>query len=182
MSHVYQYEVQKATGEPVRMDAYQGKVLLIVNTASLCGFSPQFEGLERLYGAYRDQGFEILGFPCNQFGEQEPGTSEEAEQFCKQNYGVSFPMFDLLEVNGPSAHPLYAYMKEEQPFTAFDPSSIGARLLRQMLADKYPQFLEGNSIKWNFTKFLVDREGRVVKRFEPDVDPGSIEADLQALL
>lgn len=182
MSELYHFEVMTPSGETVRLDHYQGKVLLIVNTASLCGFTPQFEGLESLYGTYRDQGFEILGFPCNQFEAQEPGSSEEAEQFCRSHYGVSFPMFRKLDVNGPSAHPMFSFMQDAQPFTAFDSSSISARLLQQMLQDKYPQLLEGNSIKWNFTKFLVDREGNVVKRFEPGADPGSFEADIQALL
>ena len=134
-------------------------MLLIVNTASQCGFTPQFAGLEALYTRYKDRGFEILGFPCNQFGAQEPGTADEIGSFCQKNYGVTFPMFAKVEVNGDDAHPLFQHLKKE------------ARGL-----------LGSEGIKWNFTKFLVDRDGSVVKRFAPAATPESLAAEIEALL
>lgn len=146
------------SGEEALAD-YAGKVLLIVNTASQCGFTPQFAGLEALYTRYKDRGFEILGFPCNQFGAQEPGTADEIGSFCQKNYGVTFPMFAKVEVNGDDAHPLFQHLKKE------------ARGL-----------LGSEGIKWNFTKFLVDRDGSVVKRFAPAATPESLAAEIEALL
>jgi glutathione peroxidase len=146
-------------GLPQSLDDYKGQVLLIVNTASECGFTPQYAGLQALYEQYHDQGFEILGFPCNQFGKQEPGTAEEIREFCQVNYGVTFPMFDKVKVNGPDAHPLYVYLKDEAP------GALGLKV-----------------IKWNFTKFLIDRDGNVVRRFEPNVEPGAIAPEVEELL
>ena len=141
------------------MDQFRGKVLLIVNTASKCGFTPQFEGLEALYQKYKDQGLEILGFPCNQFLKQDPGSDEEIVSFCSLNYGVSFPMFSKIEVNGPGRHPLYQFLKKEAK------GVMGTE-----------------KVKWNFTKFLVDAEGQVRKRFAPNLEPKKIESDIKALL
>ncbi len=138
---------------------YAGKVLLIVNTASNCGFTPQYEGLEALYRRYRERGLVILGFPCNQFGAQEPGTSSEIAGFCQKNYGVSFPLFARIDVNGDDAHPLFRYLKK-----------------------KAPGLLGSEGIKWNFTKFLVSREGEVVKRYAPALAPEAIAKDIEALL
>jgi glutathione peroxidase len=137
---------------------YRGKVLLVVNTASQCGFTPQYQGLQALYQRHRAEGLEILGFPCDQFGHQEPGDDAEIATFCQRNYGVTFPLFKKIEVNGAGTHPVFAYLKRSAPG------------------------LLGDSIKWNFTKFLVDREGRVVDRFAPATPPEKIEADVEKLL
>ena len=158
MTTVYDFTCQTAAGQDRSLDEFKGKVLLIVNTASKCGFTPQFAGLEKLYETYRDQGLEILGFPCNQFGKQDPGSNDEIQEFCQLNYGVSFPMFGKIEVNGAGADPLYKHLKDEAP-----------------------GFL-GGRIKWNFTKFLVDSSGKVVKRYAPTAKPEDIEKDVKALL
>ena len=155
---VYDYTMKSAAGEEVSLSQYQGKVLLIVNTATGCGFTPQYEGLEKLYKEYRDKGLEILDFPCNQFGNQAPGTNEEIVSFCKLKYDVSFPQFAKIEVNGANEAPLYTYLKKEK----------GGML--------------GSKIKWNFTKFLVDRDGKVVERFAPTVTPEQIESKIRELL
>ena len=156
---VYDFTVTSMMGLPKSLGDYRGKVLLIVNTASKCGFTPQFAGLQALYEKYRDRGFEILGFPCNQFMNQDPGTNEEIQNFCQVNYGVTFPMFAKIEVNGSDAHPLYEFLKKAAP------GALGMK-----------------AIKWNFTKFLVDAQGKVVKRFEPTVEPADIAPDIEALL
>ncbi len=156
---IYDFEVEKADGTTMSMREYQGKVLLIVNTASKCGFTPQYEGLQKLYELYRDRGFEVLAFPCNQFGNQEPGSNEEIQTFCSTTYRVTFPVFAKVDVNGSNAHPLFEYLKKE---------AKGA--------------LGSEAIKWNFTKFLVDRDGRVVKRYAPQTSPESIREDIEACL
>ncbi len=155
---IYDYEVEKIDNTRIKLEEYKDKVLLIVNTASKCGFTPQFEGLESLYKKYKDQGFEILGFPCNQFANQDPLSDQEIQSFCSLNYGVSFPMFKKIEVNGENAHPLYKYLKEEKK-GAF-----------------------GSNIKWNFTKFLIDKNGNVIKRFAPSKKPQYLEKDILKLL
>jgi glutathione peroxidase len=160
---IYDFKTRRLNGQETDLTPYQGKVLLIVNTASQCGNTPQYEGLQKLYEAYRDKGLEILGFPCNQFGEQEPGSSEEVQEFCSVNYGVTFPMFEKTEVNGPNAHPLYRYLKEQAPF-----EGEGSKT--------------GDDIQWNFSKFLIDRDGKVVGRFEPSVQPADIEPSIRELL
>ena len=154
----YNLEAKSLRGESVPMSHYEGKLVLVVNTASKCGLTPQYEGLERLYTSYKDQGLVVLGFPCNQFGAQEPGSASDINEFCEVNYGVSFPMFDKVNVNGDQAHPLFKYLK----------SALGGVL--------------GSSIKWNFTKFLIDRNGKPVKRFSPITKPHRIEATLKKLL
>lgn len=154
----YDIVVKDKAGEDVSLSLYKGKVLLVVNTATGCGFTPQYEGLQKLYDAYKDKGFEILDFPCNQFAGQAPGTIEEIQSFCTLNYGTTFPRFAKIDVNGKNASPLFAYLKKQKK------SSLGS------------------SIKWNFTKFLIDREGNVVKRYAPAETPASIEPDLLALL
>jgi glutathione peroxidase len=156
---VYDFEATSLSGQAAPLSGYRGKVLLIVNTASKCGFTPQYEGLEALYRKFHDKGLEILGFPCNQFGAQEPGDAAEIANFCSTTYDVTFPMMAKIDVNGPKTHPLYAYLKHEQKGV-----------------------LGSEAIKWNFTKFLVDREGRVVRRFAPTDTPAKIEASLEALL
>ena len=155
---VYDYTMKSAKGEEVSLAQYKGKVLLIFNTATGCGFTPQYEGLEALYKKYNEQGFEILDFPCNQFGNQAPGTEEEIVSFCKLHYDVSFPQFAKIEVNGENEAPLYTYLKSQK----------GGLL--------------GSKIKWNFTKFLLDREGNVVERFASTVTPEKLEEKIKALL
>jgi len=158
MSNIYQFEIQDASGNALSFSEYQGKVVLIVNVASKCGFTPQYEGLEELYRTYGEQGFVILGFPSNQFASQEPGSNEEIQQFCKLTYDVTFPVFAKIDVNGDNEHPLYTYLKNEK------------------------NGLMGDNIKWNFTKFLIDREGNVVKRYAPTVTPKKLTKDIEKLL
>lgn len=154
----YDFQANKMNGQKISMSDYKGKVVLIVNTASKCGLTPQFEGLETLYKEYKDQGLEILGFPCNQFANQDKGSNQEIQEFCKLNYGVSFTMFEKIDVNGENAHPLYKYLK-----------------------DKEKGFLS-KEIKWNFTKFLIDRDGKVIKRYAPTLEPLKIKSDIENLL
>lgn len=181
MQTLYDFQATDVDGKPVSLDRYRGKVVLIVNVASKCGFTPQYEGLEQLHRKHREQGLVVLGFPCNQFGEQEPGTESEIKAFCSSEYGVSFPIFSKIEVNGPGAHPLYAFLREQQP-GAIRRDLPGADRLYDYLEKSRPDLLEGNSIRWNFTKFLVDRQGRVVKRFESVETPEAIEPEIVALL
>lgn len=178
MSNIYEFSVKNTKGEDVSLDRYRGKVLLVVNTASGCGFTPQYEGLESLYRKYRDQGLEILDFPCNQFLNQAPGTDEELATFCQVNYGTSFETFAKLAVNGDQAHPLYAYLKNAVPLEIEDESLLN---FKERLKKHLIEWM-GNDIKWNFTKFLVDREGRVVKRFAPTVVPKDLEKAIEAQL
>jgi glutathione peroxidase len=159
MTSVYDYEAKTLEGKAVRLSDYQGKVLLVVNTASECGFTPQFEGLEELYKQYADRGLVVLGFPCNQFGQQEPGDAEQIGAFCQKNYGVTFPMFEKIDVNGDSAHPLYQWLKQSAPGV-----------------------LGSERIKWNFTKFLIDRSGNVKARYAPVTKPEQIAKDIEALM
>jgi glutathione peroxidase len=159
MTSIYDFTMDDLTGRPVAFDQFKGKVLLIVNTASKCGFTPQYQGLEELHRKLHDRGLEVLGFPCNQFGKQEPGSSDEIATFCERNYGVSFKMFSKIDVNGSDAAPLFKYLKHEAP-----------------------GLLGSEAIKWNFTKFLIDREGKVRKRYVPNVTPAEIEKDILELL
>ncbi|GEN29983.1 glutathione peroxidase [Cerasibacillus quisquiliarum] len=179
---IYQFKVTTLKGEQVTLEQFKDKVLLIVNTASKCRFTYQFEQLQQLYLTFDKQDFEILGFPCNQFAEQEPGTSDEAAQFCRANYGVSFPMFAKINVNGVNEDPLFRYLKQKAPFRGFDETNIEEKLLKMRLANEYPEWLVGDSIKWNFTKFLIDKEGTVVNRFEPSVEPTTFEDEIRQLL
>ena len=159
MATLYDITVDDIHGKPVKLSRYKGKVLLIVNTASKCGFTPQYKGLEALYQKLHGKGLEILGFPCNQFGAQEPGSETEIEQFCELNYGVTCPLFAKVDVNGESASPLYTHLKS---------AKTGV--------------LGSEAIKWNFTKFLVDRDGNVVERFAPNAEPASLAGDIGKLL
>ena len=151
----YDYSANLNDGKLKKLSAYKGKVLLVVNTASQCGFTPQYKGLQELYAKYKDRGFAVLGFPCDQFGHQEPGDDEEIKSFCETNYGVDFPLFAKIEVNGENAHPLYTFLKSEK----------GGLL--------------GDAIKWNFTKFLIDKQGNVVERYAPLTQPDSITRDIE---
>ena len=182
--NIYQFSVLGGTGDTVDLSVYQGKVLLVVNTATQCGFTPQYEELQKLYDLYRDQGFEILDFPCNQFGQQAPGTNEEIHEFCTGNYNITFPQMAKIDVNGAGAEqsPLYAWLIAKAPFAGFDTTNpIGARL-DQMFRSQDSLFDRTPDIKWNFTKFLIDRDGNVVRRFEPYEGYVPVEAALKQLL
>ena len=178
---VYDFTAVANDGSEVNFADYKGKVLLLVNTASKCGFTPQYDGLEALYEQYKDQGLVIVGFPCDQFGHQEPGTAEEIEEFCRLNYGVTFPLMDKIEVNGDNAHPIYKWLYSEKPFAGFGEGETAQRM-GQMLARMDPDYLSNPDIKWNFTKFLVDRKGNVVDRFEPMVTPEELATYIEAQL
>lgn len=168
-------------GHSTRLGEYAGKVLLIVNVASKCGFTPQYEGLEKLYAAHEKDGLVVLGFPSDQFGHQEPGTESEIKTFCTFTYGVKFPMFAKVDVNGPNALPLYAYLRASVP-APFTKDTPGAEKLYAHIEKTSPEALGTDAIKWNFAKFLVDRQGKVVKRYESGVTPEVIDADIAPLL
>tara|TARA_B100001123_G_scaffold56033_1_gene59760 strand:+ start:214 stop:708 length:495 start_codon:yes stop_codon:yes gene_type:complete len=159
MSDIYKFDCKNAQGEVVSLENYKNKILLIVNTASKCGFTPQYEGLNDLHLKFKDKDFSVLGFPCNQFGKQEPGTNEEIQEFCSVNFQIEFPVFAKIDVNGPTADPLYKYLCETKP-----------------------GLLGSKNIKWNFTKFLVDQKGNVVSRFAPNTKPEDIEKEIEALI
>ena len=164
------------------LSRYKGKVLLIVNTATHCGFTPQYKELEELYQSYAKDGLEILDFPCNQFGGQAPGTMQEIRQFCTEKYDTHFPQFEKIDVNGSNASPLFTYLKSQKGFGGFDPTDRIGRLLDNMLKEKNPDYAKSSDIMWNFTKFLVSRDGRVVKRYEPTEKIQVIEADVKQYL
>lgn len=178
----YNFKANSIDGDEINLSEYEGKVLLVVNTASKCGFTPQYEDLQKLYEQYQSQGFEILGFPCNQFEAQEPGSNDETKNFCSLNYGVSFPLFEKSDVNGSDAHPVFKFLKEAAPFEGLDFTNPTNKIIDKILSEKYPEFRMGNAIRWNFTKFLVDKNGNVVKRFESSVEPLSIASDIEGLL
>jgi glutathione peroxidase len=175
---IYDFSVRTAEGGTQNLRDYAGQVLLIVNVASKCGFTPQYEGLEALYRDAKDRGLQILGFPCNQFGEQEPGTDADIQQFCSTSYDVTFPVFGKLDVNGPGADPLYAYLRAAAPGD-FGPAS--GRLYEHVRSTR-PEALGTDEIKWNFTKFLVDRDGNVVGRYESTVTPEELRPELDPVL
>ena len=175
---VYDFKVKDAGGQDVSLADYKGKVLLIVNTATRCGFTPQYKELEAIYEKFHAQGLEILDFPCNQFGQQAPGTIEEIHQFCTANYDIHFPQFDKIEVNGPGEHPLYTFLKSQQGFGGFDVNDQRGKMMDGMLRRSDADYDKKADIKWNFTKFLVDTNGRVVKRYEPTDKMTDIEADI----
>ncbi|WP_338453298.1 glutathione peroxidase [Niallia oryzisoli] len=176
---VHSFKAKLSNGEEIGLDSYKGKVMLIVNTASKCGLTPQYEGLEKLYETYKDKGFTVLGFPCNQFGGQEPGTNEEISSFCSLNYQVEFPIFQKIDVNGENAHPLYQYLRKEAPEDENLDKNSG---LYKHLSTNAPELLEGSNIKWNFTKFLIDKDGSVVERYAPTTTPEEIQNDIEKLL
>jgi glutathione peroxidase len=159
MDNVFAFNVTDINGQNVALESFRGNILLIVNTASRCGFTPQYEGLENLQQKFKAKGFTVLGFPCNQFGQQEPGNSQEIAKFCDLNFHISFPLFEKIEVNGPQSHPLYQFLKTQAP-----------------------GLLGSQAIKWNFTKFLIDRDGKVIKRYSPFTTPASISAVIEKLL
>ncbi len=180
--NVYQFCVKGENGQNVSLEKYAGKALLIVNTATKCGFTPQYEELESLYQDYRDKGFEILDFPCNQFGEQAPGSYEEIHAFCTGKYNISFPQFEKIDVNGENADPLFVYLKSQRGFQGFNTKDRIGKFLDNRFRKQDPNYDQNPDIKWNFTKFLVDKEGNVVERFEPTATAADIEAKLKEIL
>ena len=181
MTKVYDFTVLDNEGNEVSLEKYTGKVLLIVNTATRCGFTKQYDGLEDLYKTYKDQGFEILDFPCNQFGNQAPESDEEIDSFCALNFGTSFDRFKKIDVNGENADPLFSYLATEKPFKGF------GKGIKNLALDKFAKlnnnkFGDKAYIKWNFTKFLIDRQGNVIERFEPTVDMDIVKQKVQSVL
>ena len=177
MTSTHDFTAKAADGGEVALSEYAGKVLLIVNVASKCGLTPQYEGLEALYRADKDRGLEILGFPSNQFKEQEPGTDAEIQDFCKTTYDVTFPVFSKVDVNGPGADPLYQFLRAQAPGDFGPQYGQFFEIIRKI----HPA-AEADDVKWNFTKFLIGRDGTVIKRYEPPVAPGDIKADLENYL
>jgi glutathione peroxidase len=182
MKTVYDFSVKDRKGGEVSLREYANEVILIVNTATKCGFTPQYEELEALYKKYHAQGFTILDFPCNQFGQQAPGTDESIHEFCKLTYGTEFPRFKKIKVNGEDADPLYQYLKEQKGFAGWNPNHKLTPVLEEMLSKEDPDYKEKSDIKWNFTKFLVDKKGFVVARFEPTEDLKNVAKQIEALL
>ena len=178
-SSVYDFTVKDDAGKDVSLADYKGKVLLIVNTATRCGFTPQYKELEALYEKYAKDGFEILDFPCNQFGEQAPGSIQEIHQFCTANFDIQFPQFDKIDVNGANEHPLYTYLKSQKGFGGFDTTDQRGKFMDEMMRKQDADYDKKSDIKWNFTKFLISRDGRVLKRYEPTDKMSTIEADMQ---
>jgi glutathione peroxidase len=181
MKTVYDFTVKNRAGEPVSLSEYKGKVLLIVNTATGCGFTPHYEPLEAMYKDLRDKGFEILDFPCNQFANQAPGSDDEIHEFCTVKFGTEFPQFMKIDVNGETADPLFAFLASEKPFEGFGKGLKNAAL-KKFSDMNNKTFGDKAYIKWNFTKFLVDREGRVIARFEPTVDMKDVRKAVEAAL
>ena len=179
MRTVYEFSVKDRKGNNVSLKEYANEFLLIVNTATRCGFTPQYTELERLYETYHSQGFEILDFPCNQFGQQAPGTDESIHNFCKLTYGTEFPQFKKLKVNGPDADPLFKFLKEQKGFAGFDMTNKIAPVLVEMFDKENPGWRDTPDIKWNFTKFLINKKGQVVTRFEPTEKIENVEAAIK---
>ena len=179
---IYDIKVKDDAGKDVSLSDYKGKVLLIVNTATRCGFTPQYKELEALYEKYQKDGLEILDFPCNQFGAQAPGTIQEIHEFCTANFDIHFPQFDKIDVNGDNESPLFTYLKAQQGFSGFDTTDQRGKMMDQMMRKKDADYDKKADIKWNFTKFLVARDGRVIKRYEPTDKVTVIEADIRTNL
>lgn len=179
---IYDFSVTDNRGQEVRLEQYKGKVLLIVNTATACGFTPQYNDLDSLYDAYSERGLEILDFPCNQFGAQAPGTDEEIQEFCTLRYNTKFPRMHKIEVNGADELPLYTWLKSQKGFAGFDPAHPLTELLHTMFSKADPDYQSKPDIKWNFTKFLIDQQGQVVARFEPTAGEATLAPAIEALL
>ena len=180
MAKIYDFKTKSNRGTEVDFAQFEGKVLMVVNTASKCGFTPQYDGLEALYQKYKDQGLVIVGFPCDQFAGQEPGSNDEIAEFCRINHGVTFPLMAKTDVNGPNAEPIFEYLKEQAPAEEY--SGLKAKATRTMLKGLSKSAKKDSDILWNFTKFLVNRDGSVVKRYAPVVKPEDIEKDIQGML
>ena len=181
MKTVYDFTVKDMEGKDVSLSRYQGKVLLIVNTATGCGFTPHYEPLETMYRDLKDQGFEILDFPCNQFANQAPGSADEIHQFCTLKFGTEFPQFAKINVNGDDAEPLFAFLASEKPFAGFG-KGLKVAIMNKFTEMNNKAFGDKAYIKWNFTKFLVDREGRVIERFEPTIDMKDVRKAVEKAL
>ncbi|MEI2396584.1 MULTISPECIES: glutathione peroxidase [Paenibacillus] len=179
---IYDIQVNTINGNTLDMSIYLGKVLLIVNTASMCSYSRQFAGLQKLYESYSEQGFEILGFPCNQFNEKEPGENSELQEYCERNFGVTFPLLEKVDVRGQTAHPLFQFLTKQAPFQGFDTRNPNGEWMQKFLQENYPDIYTGDGIKWNFTKFLIDRNGQVHDRYETSTEPFEIQSAIEALL
>ena len=182
MMSIYNYLVKKPNGEILSMETYRNKVMLIVNTASQCQFTYQYEDMQKLYEKYKEHGVEILSFPCDQFGNQNPEDGQTSASQCKIQFGVTYPIFDKVEVNGATTHPLFNYLKHEVDCPEFEQQSMQQKMLYSRIQENYPDYLIGRNIRWNFTKFLVDQNGKVVQRFEPDTSMLDIETAIEKLL
>ncbi|MBQ7517378.1 MAG: glutathione peroxidase [Bacteroidales bacterium] len=180
MSKIYEFKTLSNKGKEVDFAQFEGKVLMVVNTASKCGFTPQYDGLEALYQKYKEQGLVILGFPCDQFAGQEPGSDGEIAEFCRLNHGVTFPLMAKCEVNGPKAEPVFEYLKEQAPTEEY--KGLKAKAASTLFKAMSKSAVKKSDIQWNFTKFLVNRDGSVIKRFPPTTTPEDIEKDIQAML
>lgn len=180
--NIYDFNAVKANGEEISLGEFKNKVILIINTATECGFTPQYDKLQDLYEKYKEQGFVILDFPCNQFGKQAPGSNEEIVSFCESRYGIKFPIFSKIDVNGEEASPIYKYLTSQKGFQGFDSEHPLTPILTSMFERSNPDYAASPDIKWNFTKFLIDREGKVVERFEPTNDLYVVEDKIKELL
>lgn len=179
---IYNYLAKKPNGDLVSMQTYENKVMLICNTASKCQYTYQYEDLQKLYTKYASEGFTVLSFPCDQFGNQNPETAEESVIQCKGQFGVTYPIYDKVEVNGPTAHPLFQFLKHATGYSEFKAETMSQKMIFEHLQAYKPEYLIGNNIRWNFTKFLVDRKGQVVTRFEPEDSIVDIEEKIKSLL
>lgn len=179
---VYDFKVKAMDGSTVDLADYKGKVLLIINSATECGFTPQYPGLQELYSKYKDQGLEILDFPCNQFGEQAPGSDDDIHTFCTGRFGITFPQMSKIDVNGENADPLYKYLVSNTEFQGFDMNHDIGPVLDDMFKQQNPDYAKDPSIKWNFTKFLIGKDGEIVKRFEPTTTPEQLDAEISSVL
>lgn len=177
--NIYDYKFRDIIGREISLEDYKNKVILIVNIASKCGFTPQLEDLEKIYKKYNSYEFEILGFPCNQFRDQAPGSNNEFNEFCKLNYGVTFKLSEKVDVRGTNSAPIFNYLTTKCHFEGFDKDDISSRMLYSMLEENSPEYLVGDTIKWNFTKFLIDRNGNPIKRFEPNIEPMDMINDIE---
>ena len=180
--NIFDFSVEDVKGMETSLRDYAGKVILIINSATECGFTPQYDDLQDIYEKYGEDGFVILDFPCNQFGHQAPGTNEEIVSFCDSRYGITFPIFSKIEVNGGNESPLYTYLKSQKGFAGFDAEHPLTPMLESALERTDSNYAQSSDIKWNFTKFLIDREGNVVERFEPTADMGEVEEKIAGLL
>ena len=180
MEKIYNYKTISNKGAEVDLAQYEGKVLMIVNTASKCGFTPQYDGLEALYQKYKDQGFVIIGFPCDQFAGQEPGSNEQIEEFCRLNHGVTFPLMAKTDVNGANAEPVFEYLKSQAPTEEY--KGLKAKAAHAMLKGISKSVEKDSDILWNFTKFLINRDGTIIKRYAPVTTPEDIENDIKAMI
>ncbi|NTV89710.1 MAG: glutathione peroxidase [Clostridiales bacterium] len=180
--NVYSFKAEDADGNVKNLEDYKGKVLLIINSATKCGFTPQYDALQEIYEKYNEDGFEILDFPCNQFGGQAPGTIKEIASFCDATFGITFPLFAKIEVNGEGAHPLFKFLVSQKGFKGFDEHHPIASRLMEKLSEADPEYASKPDIKWNFTKFLISKDGEVLERFEPTEDMYIVEQKIKALL